>query len=428
MAVEGRSGDAARRTICVLGAGAAGLVFAREVERSGHRAIVLEASSTVGGPCTSEVIDGRAHDLCGRLCGNGYRQIGALIGEFGLTTQPASQAFLFHPDSRSVSRVAAVEFGAHRELLATYLELRRRQVPRIDEPGLAHSDALSVPARTWLAEHGLEPLLDSLGACFTAAGFGDVDDDLPALYFAKTTAYFFNGRKTHVLGHNGPFTVVGGFHQLWDRLAAQLSDVRCGVEVTSIARSGPHVTVHTTAGTVTADALVLTIPWDAALPLLADATDDERDIARRIRRIDYYTTLCRISGAPTSGMYILTNDRRATHPGRLVALHNQHADTDWYVCYSYGGGELTAESALEQLHTEVEKIGGRIREVRLQRRWSRMPHFSGAAIADGVYRRIEANQGKHRTYVIGSLPAFELNECNVSYAQDAARRFFPPHR
>ena len=53
----------APRTVCVIGAGPSGLTAARELEKAGHTAIVLEAGDQVGGKCSSVQIDGRAYDL-----------------------------------------------------------------------------------------------------------------------------------------------------------------------------------------------------------------------------------------------------------------------------------------------------------------------------------------------------------------------------
>ncbi|KOV57971.1 hypothetical protein ADK64_37765 [Streptomyces sp. MMG1121] len=408
------------RTIAVLGGGAAGLSFAREVESVGHHAIVLEVSGTVGGPCATEVIDGRFYDICGRICGNGYRRVGALIRDYGLTTEP-SPVFKYNRGSKSAVRMAVV--GEQHALLARYAEFQRYEFPRIGEPGLHHSGALSMSARDWLAERGLDGLFETVGACFTAGGFGALDDALPALYFAKVAAYYFTS-SPGPFGHRAPFTVTGGFWQLWDRMAADLSDVRCGVEVLSVDRSGPCIRIHTSAGSVTADDLVITIPVDQALPLL-DASEDEREIAARVRRLDYCTTMCRVSGLPRPGTFIIGEPlQNPVPPGQLVAWRSQYADTDWTVCYSYGSKSLGPAESVELLRNEIERIGGRLLEVRNHRHWSRMPHFSGSDIADGIYERIEKNQGRQNTYLVGSLPSFELNECNVSYAQWVAKRFF----
>ena len=69
------------RTVCVVGAGPAGLTAARELERAGHRAIVLEARADVGGKCDSIEIDGHAYDLGGHLCTTQYERLAQLVVE-----------------------------------------------------------------------------------------------------------------------------------------------------------------------------------------------------------------------------------------------------------------------------------------------------------------------------------------------------------
>src|SRR5205085_5367277 len=41
-----------------------------------------------------------------------------------------------------------------------------------------------------------------------------------------------------------------------------------------------------------------------------------------------------------------------------------------------------------------------------------------------VYERIEHQQGRLQTYHVGSLPAYELVECNVAYARELVRQHF----
>ncbi|MGI5484880.1 protoporphyrinogen/coproporphyrinogen oxidase [Streptomyces lavendofoliae] len=413
------------RTIAVLGAGAPGLAYAREVERLGHRAIVLESAPYVGGPCTTEIIDGRLYDICGRMCSSEYRQLGALIAEMGLETEPTRPVYLFDH-----VRCETVQLGTsdHRLSLKRYGELQRLSYGKLSEPGLACAQPdLHLPVREWLSKHQVEDVFDTVGSFYTAAGYGYMTDDVPALFFAKLAA--FTGLVTNpapLFGHRAPFTVSGGMRQLWEKVAGELGDVRCEAGVVRIDRTDAGVKLHTAKGTVSADAVVLTIALDQALHLI-DPDPEERRIASRIQRIDYYTTLCRVSRLPRSGFYIPTRHVVPPgEPGRLVTFHSPYPDTDWCVCYSYGGDGLSPQEVTSRLAQEVRLLGGELLEVRTQKRWARMPHFSGPDIAAGIYESIEARQGARNTYLAGSLPAFELNECNITYSQQLARRFFTP--
>ncbi|MGW2524935.1 protoporphyrinogen/coproporphyrinogen oxidase [Streptomyces sp. NPDC001617] len=411
------------RTVVVIGAGPSGLAAARELERAGHRVTVLEEQDAVAGKCRSTDVDGRAYDLGGHICTNQYVRIAELVTELDVETERTSRYRVIDVAGGTASR-QAMAFLRDAEAFGRYRALREREFPRIAEPGLAHSArALAAPVGQWLAERGLESMAESFGTGYTAAGYGYLDDDLPALYFVKyaeMTGLLTRGPE--LLGHAGAFTVVGGFGALWGRVADELKDVRCGVRVTSIERAAGGVRVHTDSGPVEADDLVLAVPLDRVLPVL-DATEEERDLAARIRAHAYHTTLATASGLPPDAFYFLaahTASREST--GHCVSYHHRYPDTDVRTFYSYG----RPEDVSTRLADDIAGLGGRLAEVHLEREWAFMPHFDSADLAAGALERLDALQGRNHTYHVGGLPAFELIECTVAHAQDLARRHFPP--
>lgn len=248
---------------------------------------------------------------------------------------------------------------------------------------------------------------------------------MPALYFVKyaeMTGLLDPGPE--LLGHPGDFTVVGGFASLWRRVAEELKDVRCGVRVTSVERHADGVRVHTDSGPVEADDLVLAVAPDRILPVL-DATAEELELAARIRGNAYHTTLATASGLPGDAFYFLTGftANRET-AGHCVAYHHRYPDSDLRTFYSYGRPDEVGTL----LREDVTALGGRLEEVHLQREWAFMPHFGSEDLREGALDRLDALQGRNRTYHVGSLPAFELVECAVAHAQDLARRHFGPVR
>jgi thioesterase domain-containing protein/acyl carrier protein len=80
------------------------------------------------------------------------------------------------------------------------------------------------------------------------------------------------------------------------------------------------------------------------------------------------------------------------------------------------------------LEEHIERMGGRLQAVHVQRRWRHMPHFEEADIRAGAYDRIDELQGQRHTYHVGSLPAFDLVECAVAQTENVARGWFstPP--
>ncbi|MGI8306505.1 FAD-dependent oxidoreductase [Saccharopolyspora hattusasensis] len=410
-------------TVCVVGAGPSGLTVARELERLGHTVVVLEREPVVGGKAVSIDVDGHAYDLGAHICTPRYERFAELAAEFGVDTEEATATYEYDAD-RWFRRSPGAAFFRRSEF-SRYTQLREQSFPGIATAGLAHSaGSLLQPISEWVVGNDLLGMTDSLGSGYTASGYGYPHDDIPALYFVKhveMTGLVSLGPRT--TGHAGPFTVSGGFGRLWQRVADSLSDVRTGTRITSIERASGGVVVHTDSGPVHADSLVLSVPLDQVVDVL-DATADERDIASRVRTIDYYTVLCRISGLPRAGMYLVRSKEAAPPPGHCVAYHNRYADTDVYTCYSYGARGLDTADIVRKLRADVAAMGGQVTEVLVAGRWPFMPHFSAADLKEGVLDRLERMQGDRQTYHVGSLLGFELIETNVAYAQDLARRYF----
>ncbi len=416
------------RTVAVVGAGPAGLSIARELERAGHRAIVLEALPEVGGKCESVDIDDSVYDLGGHVCTTQYENVARLAVELGVATEDTTPHRVY--DIESGESVPQSTAFFHRDSFSRYAALRETEFPRIAEAGLAHSArSLAQPVSQWLAEHGLESMAESLSTGYTAAGYGYLAGDLPALYFVKYAEMTgLLSARPELLGHTGSFTIVGGFKGLWEKVAAGLNDVRCGVTITAIERDPDRdtggVRVRTEQGDVVADDLVLTVPIDQLLPVL-DATPEELDLAGRVRHLDYYTTVVSATGLPHKAFYLVDEYTRPdAERGHPVAFHHRYPDRDVYACYSYGDSNLDGDDIVERLESDVERMGGELSEVHTQRRWKFLPHFGGDDIRDGVYDRIERAQGGHHTYHAGSLPAYELVECNVAYSSQLVRQYF----
>ncbi|EWM19527.1 LOW QUALITY PROTEIN: non-ribosomal peptide synthetase, partial [Kutzneria sp. 744] len=368
------------RRVCVVGAGVSGLTVARELERLGHSVTVLEAAENVGGKCASVTLDGHVFDVGGHVCTLTYKRVAALVTELGLSIE----------DITPVTRSPFLSKDARRR----YDALKAEHFPDIAKAGLAHSArALAMPVREWLS------LLPEFAATFelgyTSSGYGRLDGDLPALYLVKYAEMtgLLSDRGTSVLGRQWPFTIAGGFGQVWERVAAELADVRCEASISSIRRHGNRVLVTVDGETLRFDDLVLTVPLDQLLPVL-DAREDEQDLASRVRYQDYRTTFCTAPDQPRMA-FTLYGD---------TSFHHRYADSEVCARYSYGPADAD--------------------EVFWDRQWKYMPHFGCADLADGIYDRIEEIQGRHRTYHVGSLPAFELVECNLDYALDFVARHF----
>ncbi|MDI5961303.1 thioesterase domain-containing protein [Streptantibioticus silvisoli] len=408
------------RTVLVVGAGATGLTLARALHRAGHRPIVVDAAATLGGKSASVHLDGRAYDLGGHFCTSRYSAVERLAAELGVATEDTTPYAVHEPGAG-----ASVPLGRLQQLgeaSERYAALRAERFPSIAQPGLAHSArALARPITAWLAEHRLEPLWEALGAVYSGSGYGD-PARTPALYFAKFVE-LSNLAAAGTAPSDRSFTIAGGFGRLWHRLADELPDVRLGVRIERIERNPDGVRVKTADGLLSADDLVLTVPLAPLLPVL-DSTAEERELAARIRHIDYRTVVFTAAGLPRSRLCLLRPHSARPVPGRLAAFHHRYDGSDVYSGYVYDGPEDDEGRVVERLEEDVTRLGGRLTSVLSHHRWAYMPHFSGDDLAAGIMDRLEQLQGRRRTYHAGSLAAFELVECNVRYAQQLAERFF----
>src|SRR5215208_5527170 len=73
--------------VVVIGAGLAGLTAAREIQRAGSTAVVLEARDRVGGRTLNEPIgDGKVVEVGGQWIGPGQDRMAKLARELGVET------------------------------------------------------------------------------------------------------------------------------------------------------------------------------------------------------------------------------------------------------------------------------------------------------------------------------------------------------
>jgi thioesterase domain-containing protein/glycine/D-amino acid oxidase-like deaminating enzyme len=409
------AGVPARRRVCVVGGGPAGLTAAWELERLGHEVTVFEREPGVGGMAASVTIDGRPYDLGAHLCTGSYETIADLARTLGVDTEPTTGYFLYEA---RLGRVVPQDHSIFGPDAYDRYQRCRQLFPAIDRPGLAHSPAaLGAPVRQWLCENGLDALAASMGPNYTAAGYGYLDDpDVSALYLLKFSEMIGALSPRRRLARSWTFTIRGGFQTLWQRLAQRLRDVRCGVPVDSIERTGREVVVKSGSRSWTFDDLVVAVPPRHALAIL-DADAEERELFAATRTFEYVTTVCRTEGLPKSGLYLLKeNSSDRNRIGHSLAFHHRHAESDVYLFYAYGNDRTDAEldAALAE---DVVALGGALKGVELRRRFQYMPHPDPEAIRAGFFTRLEGRQGKRRTYYAGSLLGFELTECVAAHAR-----------
>ncbi|XP_076942402.1 uncharacterized protein LOC143612262 [Bidens hawaiensis] len=159
-----------------------------------------------------------------------------------------------------------------------------------------------------------------------------------------------------------------------------------------------------------------------------DLSDLEKELFGKVQTIDYYTTVMKIKGLDhlPVGFYYFAEFMNPASIGYPVAIQKFYADTDIYLFWSYGSAVDIKGPRVTELATEgVNRMGGQVENVILQRQFKYFPHVSSQDMKDGFYDKMENElQGQQNTYYVGGLVAFELTERNSSYAMNLVRKHF----
>jgi hypothetical protein len=398
-----------RRDVCVIGGGSAGTYTAVRLGDLGKSVAVVETKDRLGGhtetyhdPATGGTVDiGVVVWEDDPLVRNYFGRFGVeltSLGGFG-----GSSTNVDFRTGRTVNYTPPVPTA-----LPTYFNLINQYGPIdtvIDLPDPVPND-LVAPFSAFATKYGLEsvvPLIFQYGQ-----GLGNFLD-LPALYAINN---FGQGVVSNILSGTFLTTAAHDNSLLYERATTQLGDdVLLDSQVLRVDRSssGVRVLVATPDGPrlILAGKLVVTAP-----PLLRnfagfDLDATERSLFGQFISGAYYTGVVRLSGLPDG--VGLTNVGVGT-PYQLPPLPGIYGVSPTGIpgLYSvkYGSpSPLPEEQVRRDIRTEIERVAkaGTYPVVfdGFEVFSSHTPfeiHVPPAAIAGGFYRRLNALQGRNRTY------------------------------
>ncbi len=275
--------------IAVIGAGISGLAAAYFLSRR-HRVWLFEQDTRLGGHTHTVLHRGLSLDT-GFLVHNErtYPNLVRLFAEIGVETRESDMCFAVS-DARTgleYSSRGARGFFAQRRNLASLSHLRLlKEIVRFNRVAPSLLDAADADALT------LGDFLDmhTFGEDFThrylfpiASAVWSSSLDSIRSFPALTLIRFFDNHGMLGLDTHPTWKVVrGGSHTYIPKLTAPLADrVVSGVTIQKIVRNEEGVTIRfADRAPMAFDDVVLACHGDQVLPLLADASDRERDVFR----------------------------------------------------------------------------------------------------------------------------------------------------
>ncbi len=407
--------------IGIIGAGASGLASAHALRQLGYRAVtLLERADRVGGKCSTFQHEGRAYELGAGAFTGAYTNVRALMDEVGVRASPGvggvftdldkQRSSFFPPPLRDhpLWRLGAegMRLGA-----IVWRDARLRR-PGFD--GLAEEYA--APFSDWARSRRLDGVAALIEPWFTGFGYGYLDE-VPAAFVLKYVALFrFPVAELLDVGYQG----------LWERVASRLA-VRLGARIRTVRRDADRITVTledgATDGRLDFDALIVTCPPDDALRFL-DASGEERELLSRPVFNDYRVIAAVVDGPPRARYGFIHRHLCREHAGEVIFWYRRFLDRDLVLYYSLPPAGMSLDETEARTRDTVARMGGRVVRVHTRHAWRYFPHVDAEAMRAGYFDRVEAIQGRSRTYFTGEFLAFSTVETVVAHARALVSRHF----
>lgn len=411
--------DPETTSVCVVGAGAAGIAAAHALVRHGYRAVdVLERDSRVGGKCWTILHDGHTYEVGAGGLTTAYFNVRDLMREHGVRARPrVSGWFAEQGGARGSFLPPPLRGTGALSIMPEMARMRRalKRHKRLLEPGIDGMDAeLCQPFADWARKERVERVAEMIRPWVTGFGYG-FSDDVPAVYVLKYLMIF-----------RAPLYELldTGYGGLWQRVARGL-DVQTGAEVRRVIRDSERVVVETDAGTREYDALIVACPLDDALAFL-EASAEERELIECIRYCPYYAVGAIVRDFPRARYVFWEEHMERGAAGEPMFAYRRWPRGDLVFFYAFGTGGDDGARIEAGVRRIVERHGGRLESIELSRPWRYFPHVSSADLAAGFQERLEALQGRQRTYYTGEIFSFSMVEAVVAHARKIVDRHFAP--
>jgi len=455
------------RRVGIIGAGMGGVHMAWLLRRRGFRSVtVLERNDYVGGKVLTVEEGGVLHEMGGCYTTPAYRQVRALLSEFGLYDRaPVAGRNVFNPDGteQDFGEWAADQFREQlRGLLGNlpslgvglfvlrdiwrYNRIHRRIFGRYDgafppRPSARGMEELQGSFLDFLERHRLQTLIPVMRLFQSAQGYG---------YLEQVSAYYgllWNNPDTmkivieQLTGRGrqagADLTKAGMQRLLTEMVHRGRIDVRLYNEVTRIDR-GEVVRVRTR-DTRNGDVLehdfdLLFVACDAqsSLRWFVKPTERERQLFGTQITHRMTTTLQRGHQRSRNGIDSWLHHATPGHDHQVITQRlskffldpegyeaQDPSEPDLRVTFQYGARPATPDAigARYHEHYAADGIGVPVEGGEILKRcsWSYFPHWDEAGILAGNPWDLLDMQGENATYWVGASACFESLRDIVNY-------------
>ncbi|KAF9067224.1 hypothetical protein BDP27DRAFT_1329187, partial [Rhodocollybia butyracea] len=407
------SSVALAETVCIVGAGPAGLTVAKGLSDKGYKTIVFDKSPQFGGKCQSYYDDkGQYHPMGALLFENEtYTQTMPIVNASGVQSTPFSYDIplvIYHNDGTTqVSPIPLSEMTKLPQFKAEidkYNLLWNQSAPNLT---IGYTVSNDLPLLLFLFLNGMIPY-----------GYGDVRDT-PILYMLTYMTLdileFFAGQRD---GY------IIDFQKVFEEYAKTInSTFYLNSTITKIDRNGSPTITYLANGSITpeiqnCDKLVLAFPpvMDALNDAHLDVSSTEQSIFSPIGITKYW------SGALESALPDANGE-----PVAFIRLFNESSvATTCNQTLPEGRNLLKSVlSKVNKLHPENSTWPSTpITEADIKefKEWHYFPHYDKTDLDSGVYARLDSLQGQQNTYYASGLNGFETVEFAIRAGNDIVER------
>ncbi len=410
--------------VAIVGAGISGLTAAYLLNRCCD-ITVLESEDDIGGHTATKTFShkGKTHSIdTGFIVFNDwtYPNFIELLKQIGVASQPTSMGFSVSCQETGLEYAGEnlnTLFAQRRNLFSPRFLRMLKDIVRFNKEALRDLTENSISRDMTLGEYLDQNrysdafshyYLVPMGAAIWSASLAAMRD-FPVLFFVK---FFHNHGLLNIQNRPQWRVIEGGSHSYLAPLTQSFRDkIRTGVKIQNIQRESNGVTLVFGDGkTERYDSVVIATHSDQALALLADASDDEKEVLGTIPYAENSVVLHhderllpRNKRTWSSWNYRLTADRNALPVVTYDMNILQGLKEDTTFCVS-----LNADDVIDP-----EKVIGRYRYAH--------PQFSLAGMS--AQDRWNDINGVNRTWFCGAYWGNGFHEDGVNSALQVAEQF-----